>query len=450
MEITPLHREAQANLDAKAAALAGRVVLRPPLTRPSRPDWLNVETKSIEPISPILIERPDVSGGTGEISWSGPNGDLGLFGDAYVEFIRLIENIQRVPSFRDVASTGFLKRQLFEWITDTHKRQVPETASSRLLTTAAEAVVQVEIWLPIYELFIESDLTLGQVTFKRLSLELLAHWENQAPASNNQSSEDVEALRSYWQRMRSDYGGRAAAVVTVAAEPLRAEELAVEFAEKAISGLRLFHPANHAPEMIAFCVLKGQEHMASRHVLLVSGGRITGASKGFIRRGIDPRWQISNESVSEFRKLGLAFLHAALASTVRTEFQTTALDSLFLYTRAATRAELTDRLVYVFAALEGLLLRSQSEPIAISIGDRLGFALEQSAEKRQEIVKIVRDAYELRSRVVHHRAQVSDVEALRKFFQCAWRFFVLVVLPALPRFKAKGEFLAEIDRVKYS
>ena len=233
------------------------------------------------------------------------------------------------------------------------------------------------------------------------------------------------------------------------AEVGRARELATDYVQEAVSALRLFHHANFTPEAICFCVVKGQEHLISQHLLLVSEGRLKRVVKGLVGRQ-DRRWVVSEKDVNDFATMGLGHLHAALLNPERSEFQVAALSALFLYTRASTRAELTDRLVYVFAALEGLLLKNQSEPIIQNIGDRLGFALEMLPDKRMATVKLIKDAYELRSRIIHHRAQIRDVETVRLAFQCAWRFFVLVVLPALPTCKTKAEFIEDIERVKYS
>jgi len=156
--------------------------------------------------------------------------------------------------------------------------------------------------------------------------------------------------------------------------------------------------------------------------------------------------------VQQFRSLGWSELDAVLRKSEGewTQFQEQAMRSITLYSRAITKFDQSERLIYTFTALEGMLLRDQSESIAQNIADRMAFALEKGMEERLAVVAAVRAAYEVRSKFIHHLQHGSDANEVSQFLIHAWMFFVRVLTAWLPHAQTKSEFIGEIEAVKYS
>src|SRR5262249_22468797 len=102
-----------------------------------------------------------------------------------------------------------------------------------------------------------------------------------------------------------------------------------------------------------------------------------------------------------------------LTQDKRTSFEETALKSVLLYSRATRHRNISEKLLHIFAAVESLLLRSESEPISTMVGDRLAFAVGGSQDARLKIVRSFRDVYALRSQFVHHALEAApDTETM--------------------------------------
>ena len=123
--------------------------------------------------------------------------------------------------------------------------------------------------------------------------------------------------------------------------------------------------------------------------------------------------------------------------------------SIGLYTQGSMKIGVADRLMYTFAGLESLLLRDQREPLAQNIGDRLAFALEAEPSRRQELVRLVKDAYDARSRFVHHGHDIKDLTLVGRFLEAVWKFYVLP-LPRALHHRTRIEFIESLDQIKYS
>lgn len=447
--LQPLHPDARANFDAKAEALTGQFVVRQRPPQNSEPPDQRIEMPHVIINELMFSETFDMTGATGEACWRRSEGNVGLFGPSYVEYVRLAEAIQRTQPFNDSVSLAFVKQSLFQWLTDKFDGSNPGAFCSRLLSEQGQAVRTLEVWVPVNEVLLDGGpLNLGRVVLREMALDRMKDWESKIKVPSNPAG---AALGGYWQKLRRDYGGRVAAVFRATAEAGHAEALAAQYAEQAIDMLRLFAPAHSRPDWQSYCVLKGREHLPAWHCIVLDGGseNVQRMERRLLDMPVDQSWHISEASMAIFRKAGLDELHKALQADSPSGFQSDALASLSLYTRAATRRDVSDRLVYVFTALEGLLLKDSNEPIAQNIADRIAFVLERSGDARQRTVSAVKDAYDKRSRFVHHRETVGDAESLRPFLEYVWRFFIEVA-QRVNQFKTKQEFIARIEAIKYS
>jgi hypothetical protein len=138
-----------------------------------------------------------------------------------------------------------------------------------------------------------------------------------------------------------------------------------------------------------------------------------------------------------------------LVANQKTEFQQVVLDSVLLYTRSTTVREPVDKLVFIFSALESILLKNETEPIQTHIADRLAFILGISVEERKSIVRLVRICYNLRSKFLHHGRTLEDFESLAKFMMYVWVFFIRLTKYA-HQYATKSEFIEAIETRKYS
>jgi len=123
--------------------------------------------------------------------------------------------------------------------------------------------------------------------------------------------------------------------------------------------------------------------------------------------------------------------------------------SVMTYSRSSLMQEATDRLIYVFTALDSFLLQNQSENIQQNIAERIAFTITDDAQERQKIKKNIILAYGMRSQAVHHNQGIQNREIVVEFLQSVFRFYVLLIFHN-DKYKTRQEFFDEVELKKFS
>jgi hypothetical protein len=127
----------------------------------------------------------------------------------------------------------------------------------------------------------------------------------------------------------------------------------------------------------------------------------------------------------------------------------TVFESLLIYSRTALTTDTSEKLLYVFVALESLLLRGDVEPIQASLAERVAFLVGRTTDERLAVARDVKDAYALRSRFVHHNARIDDFATVERLLFAAYQAF-LVVARSRDLYGTRDDLVRAIERRKYA
>lgn len=306
------------------------------------------------------------------------------------------------------------------------------------------SIKEFEMWIPIAELYIQSEIKIGRVTLKTIKKEMFECWR---PAIINANPADDDKIQKFDTEQKQIIG-LATATMKVNAEPIRAFEIALEETEKSIGLLRCFSPSNFDPEKTSHCVVFGKENLESTKHLIFQDNKLVQISHATVDKN-NPLWIIDDEQLSLLQNAGLEILSDILTIENRTEFHQRLLSSLKWYSNSSLMKNPSDKLVYIFVALESFLLRNKDEPIQNIMGEAMAFFISSNRQERVSIVTNLKEAYRLRSKFVHHGKTIEDLKILREFMLNAWTFFSLLIQNA-KRFDNIEQFFKEIEDIKYS
>jgi hypothetical protein len=312
-----------------------------------------------------------------------------------------------------------------------------------VLGECEKRVREIEIWIPVFRLFMETEIQIGGVVFKTIDKEMLDRLEETLKAALGGK---IAKMQDVFSRERKDLQGVAAATVKLLAEPIRASEIAEEEADKAVSLLRFLHPASSSPYLRCYCTLLGKQALRSSTHLIVEDGKILSKSQKIQPRG-SSAWIIDKAEITELKAIGLDALSKMLEDANRSEFEDDLLGSIILYSKNALVEDPSDKLVYVFAALESILLKDRNEPIQKNLGERMAFLVGQSAEARMEIVENVSRTYALRSSFVHHGESPDDMATLEAFMKFACLCLVALIDQSRT-FRTKSQLIEALETRK--
>jgi hypothetical protein len=444
--LPPFHPDAQRNFDANAAVIASSLSTDAPIFDdtnkfPVRPHVKEmIGRDDIIPNSSVFSQA-DHAGEEYQRSFDAGDRILTLAGDQYVNFRKLAESMQRTPGMRETVSLDTTIELLTEWLRDSILGKTKETASEYVLSKAQPLIEQFTILMPLYDLFIEEDFEVGRILFRPVTEQEIDRWV----LDNSQEDDpaEVATMREQWKRK---YQGHGAAFITVTAESKRAYEIARREAEDALAMLQVFSIGVLVPGARCYWTLRGSERVEQFSYLALQGDLIKHGQSGFYhyRNSVG---SISKALLNDLKTSGLDLASELVRSPKRNDFQEHLLNALLMYSRASVQDRLSEKLLYILVALESFLSRGETEPIQQNLGERIAFTIGGSLSERKDIIRVTKQAYKLRSRFVHHGAEVDDLKIMKDFMIYAYVFFEKM-LRAVSLFSTKLQFLDTLEDVK--
>jgi hypothetical protein len=445
------HPDGAAAFDSKAESLVASI-REYPLKEgadPQFPSQLFVSGALTEKdiIGAIAVRRTDYRGKTTARFFHHENRRFGLEGEAYLRLHELVRAVTRIHDVGRQISDTFVELTLFEWISIRFINQAVSSFSEFLATKAKEAVKRIDVWVPIESLEVEVPFRLAQCEVRPVTTELVDQWS----AGWVGVADQTETLHAQgqMQRLRKEIQGLAAIVIAVEAEPERAFAVAIDEAEIATAILAVFSGAALLPDAKCPIRIKGAQSAAGAIALSLSDGQLMNIERRILDAPAALPWRIGIGDLQTLRDGGMDRVSHLQRMSTRSEFQNAVLTSCFLYAKAALTDDPIEKIVYVLASLESILLANETEVIGRNLSERLAMFIGRDLQVRKLIIKHVRDIYGIRSRYLHHGRPIEELESIRIFLWDAWLFQHQLIANA-DRFSTKQQFVNTLDDMKMS
>lgn len=349
---------------------------------------------------------------------------LGVFEDGCLEIQKLLDSLLKVKEINRKVSIKTLESLLHEWI----KCKYYDRGFCEFIEYFCNSIIKLidvnEVWIPIQLLHIEKNFNIGKVTFKPITKKVIDDLETHA--LNQAKDSQQEITKMLFDKKIRCFQGYTAATILIEAEPNRANEIALEETHTALAMLRVFSVAAQEPLIFYPCSVWGSSNIDYAHFISLKEGNLHQLSIKTLDRRPEP--EILNiHTIDKLFSAGLNILDRLLRSQNISLFQEKLLDSLILYSRSTVSKNTSDKLVYILVSLESIFLRNSSEPIQQNLGERIAFLIGNSIDERKKIIRVIRDAYNLRSRFVHHGGSVDDYDKMREFMLYARRAVISVI-----------------------
>lgn len=442
-----IHKDAEANFDAKGESLISLIeeISQKSQSDKNFPSELHVKQHVTE--KDIIEYHPSIiSNGYGEeigFYFFHERKRYGILDENYKIILKLVESISKQSDLSSKVSQETIKNTIFDWIKKRCIGVMNQDLTTFIIDQASAKISVKEIWLPIRFLQIEETFIVGRISFKTISKKMI---ENLLAQCIEDRPEKETEFKEMFEKHIRKFQGYAAATLLIEAESNRADEICLEETRKAVSLLRIFHPASFHPKVTSSYNIWGSELNDRASILLLEEGKFfylndrpLGKSRSIER--------IDKETIKVSMEAGLKILSDLLVSKTLSQFQKIVLDALFIYARSATAKDPADKLVYILVALESLFLRNNTEPIQQNLAERIAFLIEGTIESRRKLIRDVREVYTIRSSFVHHGATIDDFDTLSRFMLHAWRA-ITAIISATVTISTKDEFIDQLDNRK--
>ena len=363
----------------------------------------------------------------------------GLIGPDYEKLERLALSMARVRPFNTTASVKFLCTQIFEWVKERHRGHSSAGCVDYILRGLESAAAEHRLLFPVSDLYVQSPLALGSVAVSTFPERIFEELE-----SKRLDGQAAEALGELCLSLRREFQGCAVAETSVFGEPIRAQEIAGERVALAIGLLRFFTPPGGTSRIARW----GYAPYRTERVFVTDPtGKFLSTSTAIIDRA--RTMQLSDELRDILFHAGLSEVRDILARASRTDFEEALLMGMVTFGRAALTPDLREKMIWYCAGLESILLRDSSEPILHNLSERLAMVAYDTVQEREAAMRDVKEAYSLRSRFVHHGAEIDKGEVVNRFAHHGHQVFCRIA-KIVHRFSRKVEFVEHIDRIKLS
>jgi hypothetical protein len=358
-----------------------------------------------------------------------------LGGEGYSLLRKLAEQVARVPTLRESISSVAVEHFLRRWVRDRHRKSEQRAFTEVMLQEFTTAIRSFSIWLPVQRLHVEQDLSFGVAWLRNISKSMIDSIVEASP-------EQVRPAKEH--RLRP-FQGHAAVVIECVAEPERAIEVSLERAEAVLAALSPFSSGAAHCTAGSSIELWGVQRRRMASALFFVDDRLQGSKAKLLEP--DSRNIAINKEFLQVFGAQLVALKWLLEHATAGSLAELVVDSLRVYRRATLTGDPAEKITFVFAALEMVLVDGNKEPIQESIAVRLAFLVGDSLPGRKEILATIRKAYSLRSAFVHHGAQIEDVNLANQLLKIALLAMLTLVSKA-QQFAKPADLILALDERK--
>jgi hypothetical protein len=294
---------------------------------------------------------------------------------------------------------------------------------------------------------IDAPFKIGNVEFEILTNELFDKIKIKLEENMQRNRVESDKIKEFFETTRTEYQGMVFANICVNAERNRAIEIAEEEVERALHAIRFFSIPAFFSELTAYFGRKGHSELPISY-LLVYENEIPEIVE-FIPNGREISFGISGAILERMFQSGLSKLSELLERKKLTEFEDLICSTVFTFSRALSKRNFHDKLTFILSSAEIAFLKDYSEPIQQNLGQRLGFYIFDQADSRMKVERLTKDAYEIRSKYLHHGHYSYNYEILEEL-QFVVREALSKMIKMSDKFEKKEDFIQHIREIIYS
>lgn len=389
----------------------------------------------------------DNSGAECDLFFETSEGPKGFSGARYQRFNRFINMICSRKFIRDILSENFISRTTTNWLKDRLVQGDGFYFTDYLESCARAAIKEYEIWVPIEDLSAASNFQFGGMTFQTISKKVLDDtFEQKVNNLRYIKNYDMKEIQFYFDQQHRCKQGLMAATSKFSAEHNKAKQKAMDKATLCTDILRSAWISNMFSTGLCPWAPRGKTFIEKEELYTVKSG-IFCLDSHSVTANIFPGF-LDHKKLSQFLN-DLREHHLMLVEPSNKNFRQEIIDAIRVYSRSSKTRYLDEKLIFIFASIESLLLRNGDESIS-SFYDRFAFFVAKRPDERKQVSKLIRKIYGYRSKFVHHGSTLAEAEhrEVDRFFTYVWYFFLKI--PTIRhKFETKDGLLEYLDDMKY-
>jgi hypothetical protein len=348
---------------------------------------------------------------------------------------KMAESIYKQKNIQSKVGKDFIEERIIHWIMKTFENKKADNEFSNFLIDEIENLIEnLKIRFKIINLEIEYPFYIGNIELHYLTKDFFSK------LNDNKLEKD---------KLNGDkYIGQVFASCIIKAEAEKAQTIAYKNCGLAIDILKIFSLTLHFPNYkLIFDIDKRISFNPEFHEIILQNLNIENDFRlSFLssRDGQTP-YIIDKAKLTRMEQLGLNEFSNFIKQDLGTKLYGLIIDSIEHFANALSTRDLHKRISELFSILESLLLKDNKSPIQDSISIYLSKLVSNNIEERKKIIDIVKELYNVRSKMIHHFIKDDFKEESLQILQV----YVLILLKKMIKLASKHEtkesIINEID-----
>ncbi|MBU4275104.1 MAG: hypothetical protein KKC30_00035 [Proteobacteria bacterium] len=398
----------------------------------------------------IDIEQLTLSDGFGNeygLVFENSEGTKGFLEAHYREFTSFIGKIASHKAIRDRLSKNFISSVAIKWLKRKPIQEGGFYFTEYLESCAKPAIKEYEIWVPIEDMRAATTFQFGGMAFQTIRKRALdATFKQKVSKSKDMEGFDLKEMQISFDRQHRCKQGLTAATIKLCAEYDKARQVAMEKSILCTDILRSVWPSNMFSSGLCCWAPRGKTFIEKEDLYTIKDGIFYSDSRLVTANSFTI---FLDESKLSILLRDLHEHHLMLVEPLGKKFTQEIIDAIRVYSRSSKTRYLDEKLIFIFASIESVLLKNGAEPIS-SFYDRFAFFVSKLPDERKQVSRLARKIYDYRSNFVHHGSTLSGAEReeVDRFLKYVWYFFLN--LPARRhKFEKKEDLIEYLDDMKY-
>ncbi len=331
------------------------------------------------------------------------NGSVGFDETQFVKFKDLVKKAHSTEQLNPKVSLNFIERKFFDWVVDVYKKQRAESNLFDYLITQADTAVKIyTFFFPVLNLEIEQAFKVGNVEFTFFTKEYLDNLYTSLKGKDETMTEETFA-----QIFRKDFQGQVLAKVDVNAERDKAEELAKQEAEIAVSVLKLYSESAVIPEKKTMFDLNYKLGYQVQSNFLTQKPNDSESLSINLKFNNYPS-NYSQKLYNSAYESGLKVFSDYLLLRKNDELHDIIIQLIHLFGSAISNWDLHLRCVNLITLLESLFLKEDEDyKMEQKTKARLSKALSNQHQEKERIKTVITTIYEVRHKMIHKGKRID-------------------------------------------
>ena len=212
--------------------------------------------------------------------------------------------------------------------------------------------------------------------------------------------------------------------------------------DKSLIVIKFFAQTVFIPEAQLYVGRYGTVHIPENHEFVFEK-QLPDIQSEIYEKELKPL-HIEKKGLHLFNQNGFNTLSQLIFKNDYSDFEEICISSIKYFTEALSIKDFNDRLVYLLVSVESLLSKNENEPIQDNVSRRLAFLTDKELEKRKLTIKYFKEAYGLRSKLLHHGKRQSEIKIIN-FLQYKIWLALRNALSITNKIKTKSEFIEYLE-----